>query len=239
MMLRTHFGLNEFVKIVNFIAGHGIKVLNGSFAYNAAHSTLKALVDAADRLDILMVFAASNENCDNDNLPTRGCDGYPATFNNRNVMSVCASDYYGDKAYFSSYGKTTVDVCAPGHKVLTTADPKRVASGYSSPSGTSFSSPMVAGLAGLIRAAYPAFTAGEVKEIIIETCKQTAALRNYSVCGGQVDATAAMNHASSIAKQKGIAAAMMKDGETQTQTDTGLDASLQQPEAARQPREGL
>eukprot|EP00918_Siedleckia_nematoides_P001208 GHVU01002881.1.p1 GENE.GHVU01002881.1~~GHVU01002881.1.p1 ORF type:complete len:208 (+),score=14.26 GHVU01002881.1:1254-1877(+) len=125
MMLRTHFGLNEFVKIVNFIAGHGIKVLNGSFAYNAAHSTLKALVDAADRLDILMVFAASNENCDNDNLPTRGCDGYPATFNNRNVMSVCASDYYGDKAYFSSYGKTTVDVCAPGHKVLTTADPKR------------------------------------------------------------------------------------------------------------------
>lgn len=126
MTLKTYFRSSEFAKIVNYMAGFGVKIMNGSFAYGTPSKALEELTTVGKANGILMVFAASNENCDNDAIvrsPTRqkqGCDLYPASLPTDNILSVCSSNERGGKSYFSSFGKTTVDVCAPGSGIFTT-----------------------------------------------------------------------------------------------------------------------
>jgi subtilisin family serine protease len=69
------------------------------------------------------------------------------------------------KASFSNYGKTTVDVFAPGVQIVSTVPGSK----YEAYDGTSMASPVVAGLATLIREYYPKLTAVQVKEIILNS----------------------------------------------------------------------
>ncbi|MGH2666477.1 S8 family serine peptidase [Flavobacterium sp.] len=85
-----------------------------------------------------------------------------------NFIKVGAITLDGDKyflAYFTNYGKKTVDIFAPGY-FLKTTDPTV---GYSYRDGTSISGPVVAGVAALVRSYYPKLKASEVKQIILES----------------------------------------------------------------------
>lgn len=101
----------------------------------------------------LLVWAAGN---DNRNL----------TFGNRDnddIVVVGASDINDNKASFSAYGQF-VDLVAPGVSVFTTDSGSDNA--YASVSGTSFATPLTAGLAALIWSADPALTSAEVEAIL-------------------------------------------------------------------------
>jgi subtilisin family serine protease len=83
-------------------------------------------------------------------------------------LNVGASNVRDDEmlvASFSNFGKTRVDVFAPGVDIYSTVP----GSGYKSLSGTSMAAPVVAGLAALIRSYYPKLTAVQVKEIIMNS----------------------------------------------------------------------
>ena len=73
----------------------------------------------------------------------------------------------GARASSSNYG-TALDVVAPGREIMTT-DWK---DGYSSPSGTSFAGPHVAGVAALILSVNPNLTAKQVADIIESTAQK-------------------------------------------------------------------
>ncbi len=101
----------------------------------------------------LLVWAAGN---DNRNL----------TFGNRDnddIIVVGATDINDNKASFSAYGQF-VDLVAPGVSVFTTDSGSDT--DYASVSGTSFATPLTAGLAGLIWSANPALTSAEVEAIL-------------------------------------------------------------------------
>src|SRR5690606_26471886 len=66
---------------------------------------------------------------------------------------------------FSNYGKTRVDVFAPGVSINSTTPGSK----YEVQSGTSMAAPVVAGVAALIRSYYPNLTAVQVKEIIMKS----------------------------------------------------------------------
>lgn len=85
-----------------------------------------------------------------------------------NWIEVGASDWKNDAsliAEFSNYGKYSVDVFAPGVKVNSTVPDSK----YEANNGTSMASPVVAGLAALIRSYFPSLTAVQVKDIIMKS----------------------------------------------------------------------
>jgi len=89
---------------------------------------------------ILNCGATSNSNVDIDqvsDLPTACSSDY--------MISVTATDI-NDQRTFSAYGATTVDFGAPGDNIYTTSGND----GYTNTSGTSFASPMTAGVIGLL-----------------------------------------------------------------------------------------
>ena len=83
-------------------------------------------------------------------------------------MEVGALSWKGGEntaASFSNYGKENVDIFAPGVAIYSTT----VGNEYDSYPGTSMASPMVAGVAALLRSYFPELSALQVKEILMES----------------------------------------------------------------------
>lgn len=102
-----------------------------------------AVYDSLGTAGILSCGATANNNVNIDvvgDLPT-GCS---SDF----MVSVTATNN-NDNRTFSGYGATTIDVGAPGENVYTTS----LGGGYGSTSGTSFASPLTAGVIGLLYSA--------------------------------------------------------------------------------------
>jgi len=160
----------DVANAIRYAVDNGAKVLNMSFG--KGYSWDKKVVDEAVKYamskDVLIVQAAGN---DNKNLEVeqsfpdrRYVDGGVAGA----YLVVGASGWVDDaslKASFSNYGKTTVDVFAPGVDINSTIPDSK----YAAFDGTSMASPVVAGLAALIRSYYPKFSAQEVKDIIMNS----------------------------------------------------------------------
>ncbi len=101
----------------------------------------------------LLVWAAGN---DNRNLTYGNRD-------NDDIIVVGATDINDNKASFSAYGQF-VDLVAPGVSVFTTDSGSD--SDYASVSGTSFATPLTAGLAALIWSADPSLAPDDVEAIL-------------------------------------------------------------------------
>jgi subtilisin family serine protease len=125
----------------------------------------KALADAfASAPGILFVTAAGNANQD-----STFAEAVPADIVAPNLLTVGAVDKAGDEAPFTSYGRT-VKVHANGYQVES-----YLPGGDRVPlSGTSMSSPQVAGLAAKILAIDPKLTPPAVIAIIEKTAERTA-----------------------------------------------------------------
>jgi len=160
----------DVANAIRYAADNGAKVLNMSFG--KSYSWDKAVVDEAVKYavskDVLLVHAAGNDNNNIDvenNFPNaKYLDGNVAS----SWITVGASgplDNEDLKASFSNYGQTTVDVFAPGVRILSTVPDGK----YLEEDGTSMAAPVVTGLAALIRSYYPKLTAVQVKEIIMKS----------------------------------------------------------------------
>lgn len=155
---------------IRYAVDNGAKVINMSFgkAYSQNKAVVnEAMIYAASK-DVLIVQAAGNENqnIDVDNNFPNHKDLDDKTI--ASWITVGASGPKDDetlKASFSNYGKTQVDVFAPGVKIHSTVPDSK----YKDLDGTSMASPVVAGLAALIRSYYPKLSAAQVKEIIVKS----------------------------------------------------------------------
>ena len=137
-----------------------------------------------DHPNTLYVFAAGNNGTDNDSQAV-----YPCNINSPNVICVARSQIDDTLASNSNYGATTVDLAAPGGRILSTIPD---GSGYEKENGTSMASPMVAGVAALILARNPWSSVAQVKDAILSSVDQKAAFAGKTVAGGRLDARAAI-----------------------------------------------
>ncbi|MCB2204749.1 S8 family serine peptidase [bacterium] len=129
----------------------GAKVINCS--WGSTGSFIRALQDVIDDvtdMGALVVGSSGNDPVDNDYLAH-----YPSSFNH--VLNVGSVESSGAASNWCTYGNS-VHVYSPGNGILTT----RKSGGYTSPTGTSFSSPLAAGVAALVFAVHPDWTPDQV-----------------------------------------------------------------------------
>jgi thermitase len=151
---------------ITYAADQGADVISLSLGGSGRSETLRAALDYAFNHNALPVCAMGNAN-------TASATPEPAYW--FNCLSVIATDNTGNRAYFSNYGDKA-DVAAPGVGILSTMPtyPTYLSShgympNYDALSGTSMATPMVAGLAGLVRSRNPGLTPTQTKGIIMAT----------------------------------------------------------------------
>ncbi len=163
---------------IRYAVDNGAKVINTSFGkYFSSNPefVFDALKYAASK-DVLIVNAAGNEGLDLDTKMVYPNDQTPQNSTEivNNVLTVGALNYeYGSGlvATFSNFGKSNVDVFAPGTKIWSTTPDNT----YEYLQGTSMAAPAVAGVAAIIRSYYPKLTATQVKNIIMNSGISTKA----------------------------------------------------------------
>ena len=155
----------------------GADIINASYGgpswSNAERSAIKTA--GASPSNILFVAAAANDSLDNDTLDGYDKDGdgffesfspsYPASYNVSTILAVAASNHNDEYGYFTgcalagdpmwscaftNFGRTSVDVAAPGVDILSTVP--ATSGTYATFDGTSMATPHVAGVAGLVQA---------------------------------------------------------------------------------------
>ena len=146
---------------------------------------IEKAIERAEKNGIIFVAAAGNDSRNNEVK-----HNYPSDFLVDNIIAVGSHDSSGGKSYFSNYGKTSVDVFAPGSSILSTVPGNR----YAKLSGTSMATPFVAGVVGLLISQYPQMSYKEIKERLINTSVKNGRLNNYSVSAGRIDAYRALEN---------------------------------------------
>ena len=175
MVLRAVPDGDEYDKDIalafRYAADNGAKVINTSFGkyYSTHPEWVREAIEYAASKDVLIVNAAGNEglNLDETEVYPNDQTKTGAEYVD-NVLTVGALNFkYGSElvANFSNYGKTNVDVFAPGVKIWSTVQKD----GYEYLQGTSMAAPAVAGVAAVIRSMYPNLTAQQVKKVIMDS----------------------------------------------------------------------
>lgn len=176
------FDSAAIIEAFDYARTSGAQIVNASFG---GPTFTAAEFDAVARLEqagVLLVAAAGNDDSNTDVARLN----YPANFDSPNIVSVAASNRQDDISSFSQYGAITTDVAAPGLQVVTTLG----ANGYSTnpgTAGTSFSSPYVAGIAGLIRSVHTGADYREIKARLIEGAEDVRET-TLRTAGGRVNA---------------------------------------------------
>lgn len=184
--------LSAELKAIAYAKAEGAQILNASFG-GPGWSLLER--NALRTSGLLVVVAASNESLDNDVRGSfrRGGDivrspAYPAAFDLPNILTVAASNDKDEYGYgtgcsavlgnpkrlcaFTNWGHDSVDVAAPGVDILSTVPLNSgdiAGRDYEVSDGTSMATPMVAGVAGLVKSQHPGYTPARLKSAIMHS----------------------------------------------------------------------
>jgi subtilisin family serine protease len=135
---------------ITWAADNGAQVINLSLGGPDPSVTLYDAIEYARQKGAVVVAAAGN-----DGAPQLS---YPGVYAD---LAVGATDAAGDAAWFSNSGYW-VDLAAPGIDITSTALAAGPADAYEWGSGTSFASPIVAGVAALVWAQHPEWSQAQV-----------------------------------------------------------------------------
>ncbi len=129
--------LSNIIAALYYAVQHNANVVNMSFDLSTPSPALSQAVSYANHANVVLVAAAGNENT--------SARVYPAAINGY-VMGVASTTNWDARSSFSNYGSADVWIGAPGEYVISTFP----GGSYAAASGTSFSSPLVAGTASLL-----------------------------------------------------------------------------------------
>jgi len=165
---------------IRYAVDNGAQIINGSFgkSYSPYQDEVIAAIRYAESKGVLICHAAGNSSKDIGVEPNFPSPKYPSmTKEFSNWIEVGASTRYkkyksankkgmggnnGLAASFSNYNKEMVDVFAPGLEIYATIPDNK----YQAIQGTSMASPMVAGVAALLKSYFPKLTMFEIRDII-------------------------------------------------------------------------
>ena len=211
----------DVANAIRYAVDNGATIINMSFG--KSFSWNKKIVDNAVKYaakkDVLLVHAAGNDGANTDVASNFPNDKYKKKklFGKKNApnwIEVGALDWHGGDraaASFSNYAKSNVDLFAPGVAIYSTVPDNK----YENLQGTSMASPVVAGVAAVLRSYYPTLSAKQVKKILMETVvpintkvikpgttDEKVPFSSLSVSGGTVNAYKAVQKAAKVKGKK-------------------------------------
>lgn len=205
----------DVANAIRYAAENGAHVINMSFGkgYSPEKWYVDAAIKFADSLGVLMVHGAGNDAENNDstaNFPNNTFEDGSVAVHYLEVGASSWEDGDAIAAVFSNYGKTEVDIFAPGVQIYSTM-PENA---YKAQDGTSMASPVVSGIAALIMSYYPDLSTAQIKNILLETATKPSNLMvlkpgsseqipnvlfsDLSVSGGIINAYEALKRAEEI-----------------------------------------
>lgn len=183
--------ISGWQQVASVKATHNIRVANNSFSGSPdLNDPIQQSLDSvAFNSDILVAVASGNNGPNNTTASQSAFNGLAVGSLNKNSL---ANSSYTSCGYLSGYGtgRTYPDIAAVGASVNSVLLDSE--SQYSNGSGTSFASPMVAGIGALVRqAGGAAMTAIQAKAVILnntnnessETGSVNTTYRNQKGCG--------------------------------------------------------
>jgi len=211
MILRAE-NLGQELNAIAYAINNDADIINASFASADVFLPPEWLAfQAAHKAGVLSVVAAGNEKANNDMaIPdlnkNKLADAplFPASYDIPSILSVAASndqDQYGydtgcaiqlqktRPCFFTNFGHDSVDLAAPGVDILTTSP----VGSYVVVNGTSFSAPMVAGVAGLVKSLHPEYAVVQLRNAVLNAVDHPADLAGgWTATSGRVNAATAL-----------------------------------------------
>ena len=164
---------------LTWAADHGARIANISYSGVAGSAAIQSAANYMKSKGGLVFVAAGNAGINENIAPTTS------------MIAVSATDSTDTKTSWSSYG-SYVALAAPGAGIWTTSK----GGIYQAWNGTSFASPVAAGVAALVMAARPDLTAAQVESLLESTARDLGGAGRDTLYGyGRVNAAAAVQAA--------------------------------------------
>jgi thermitase len=173
------------IRALNYAVDHGAKIINYSGGGPEFSEDEYLAIKKAEAKGILVVSAAGNEHQNTDLTENYY---YPAAYRLSNIISVASTDINNNLLPSSNWGKTHVDVAAPGENIYSTLPNGR----YGYMTGTSQATAFVTGIAALLLSKDPTLTPVQIKELIMSSVDRFPQLEAKLVTGGRVNAYGAL-----------------------------------------------
>lgn len=175
------FSVDKFAAMMSYLGNQNILIVSNSMRLPYDNASKQAINNYRG----LFISSAGNDGQEITEKTLR----YPISYDCENILAVGACDVDDTIASYSNYGDESVDLFAPGNNIRTTSfDKSTGAEVYSTSRGTSLSTPMVAGVAALIKSVNPNLSALAIKQIIMDTADKSDEYSGKCVSGGRLNA---------------------------------------------------
>lgn len=175
---------NALARGIVYAVVNGAKILNVSVNTDVATEPVADAVRFAGSQGAIIVASAGNNGRDIDVAPS-----YPASLPDAAILSVAANTDDGILSTISNRGAGSVDLAAPGERILSTA----TGSGYQWRTGTSAAAPFVSASLALLSAARPDLPMSALRDALTATTRRSGILTRALHSGGRLDVGSAMH----------------------------------------------
>ena len=166
------------VKAVNYAVDNGADIINLSVVGTDNDSRLADAIKRAYENDVAVVAAAGNEGDDHQVSDLADDPHFPVCHDGPSgenyVVGVAGVDQFDQRASYSNFGDTCIDIAAPGSFIVTTQYFQPAIPGlrrrYTDQwSGTSLAAPIVSGALALLKSARPDISIHSLVEALLAT----------------------------------------------------------------------
>jgi thermitase len=183
--------LEATIKALQYAVDQGVDLINYSGGGPEASVDELRILKQAEKKGILVIAAAGNERS---NIDEKKNAYYPASYGLSNIITVGAHDDGLNIIPSSNFGKNTVEIAAPGHRIRSSIPGN--SAGYMT--GTSQATAFVTGVAALLKAKHPLLKYDQIKNIILSSSLKVKNFEGKILGAGKLDAGRAIELADSL-----------------------------------------
>ena len=179
--------ISNAVLALDYAINNGANITNNSWGGGGYSQAMSDMIDKAKAKNVLFVAAAGNNAANND----RAGDGfYPSSYPQDNVIAVAATTPLDERSWFSNYGKTQVDIAAPGSQIYSTF----LGSSYATLQGTSMAAPHASGALALLWGTMSNPSYIDVRNALFNGGVALPALKDITVTGKRIDINGSLDY---------------------------------------------